>query len=199
MYDETGQCAIIDPGCCKKSEEVELQDFITQNNLKPVLLLNTHCHIDHILGNAFVAKTYELGLAIHVEDLNVLLSGARIAEQYGFPYNVSPQPALYLKEGDQVKFGNTILDVVFTPGHSPGSICFINHNDKLVIGGDVLFNGSIGRTDLPGGSFETLSNSIQTKLYTLQDDYLVYSGHGIETRIGHEKIHNPFVKARLSF
>jgi hydroxyacylglutathione hydrolase len=199
LYDETKECAIIDPGCCKQSEELELQAFISQKNLKPVLLLNTHCHIDHILGNAFVSKTYELGLAIHAADLDVLHAGIRVAEQYGFPYTPSPEPTHFLKEGDQVKFGNTVLDIVFTPGHSPGSICFISHSDKLVIGGDVLFNGSIGRTDLPGGSFETLERSIQTKLYNLADDYLVYSGHGVETLIGHEKAHNPFVKASLTF
>lgn len=199
LYDETLECAIIDPGCCNREEENTLKNFITSKNLNPVLLLNTHCHIDHILGNAFVADTYNLNLHIHKEDLQVLIAGTVVADRYGIPYNPSPNAEVFLEEGQTISFGNTSLDIVFTPGHSPGSICFINHKNKNVIGGDVLFQGSIGRTDLPGGDFETLANSIRTKLYTLPDDYIVYPGHGDETTIGIEKISNPFVKASLSF
>lgn len=199
LYDDTLECAIIDPGCCNKEEETTLKNFITTNNLKPVLLLNTHCHIDHILGNAFVADTFKLDLHIHKKDLEVLIAGTVVADRYGIPYHPSPSPSVFLEEGETIKFGNTELAIVFTPGHSPGSICFINHKNKSVIGGDVLFQGSIGRTDLPGGDFETLANSIRTKLYTLPDDYLVFPGHGDETPIGVEKISNPFVKASLSF
>jgi len=194
LYDDTSECVIIDPGCCNTEEETELKHFIDSNHLTPVLLLNTHCHIDHILGNAFVSETYKLPLQINKEDLYVLNAGALVAEQYRIPYIASPQPGNFLVEGDIVTFGNTSLDIVFTPGHSPGSISFISHSDKFVISGDVLFQSSIGRTDLPGGSFETLENSIRTKLYTLPDYYTVYSGHGNETSIGVEKRSNPFVK-----
>lgn len=199
LYDDTKQCAIIDPGCSNREEEKQLSTFIEKNELKPVLLLNTHCHIDHILGNYFVADTYKLDLHIHKEDLPVLNAGTLIAERYGFPYNPSPQPAHFLEEGKPVHFGNTRLEVIFTPGHSAGSVCFINPFEKSIIAGDVLFNGSIGRTDLPGGDFDTLKNSIQTKLYKLPDDYIVYPGHGDPTSIGKEKNTNPFVKAGLPF
>ncbi len=199
LYDETLECAIIDPGCCNREEETNLKNFITSQNLKPVFLLNTHCHIDHILGNAFVADTYKLQLHIHNKDLPVLIAGSLIADQYGIPYHASPSPSVFLEEGQTISFGNSKLDIVFTPGHSPGSICFINHKEKIVIGGDVLFQGSIGRTDLPGGDFETLVNAIQTKLYTLPDDFTVYPGHGDKTTIGVEKISNPFVKEGLSY
>ncbi len=195
LYDSTNECVIIDPGCSNREEEKELVKFIEDKNLKPVLLLNTHCHIDHILGNAFVSITYGLSLHIHKNDLHVLNAGPRIAESYGFPYTPSPQPGHFLEEGQKINFGETVLDIVFTPGHSPGSVCFINHSEKVVIGGDVLFQGSIGRTDLPGGDFQTLADSIKARLYTLPDDYTVYPGHGGETTIGVEKITNPFVRA----
>lgn len=199
LYDDSMECAIIDPGCSNRDEEKQLSAFIQNNNLKPVLLLNTHCHIDHILGNYFVADTYKLDLHIHKEDLPVLNAGTLIAERYGFPYTASPQPAHFLEEGQPVIFGNTRLEVIFTPGHSAGSVCFIHPFEKSIIAGDVLFNGSIGRTDLPGGDFETLKKSIQTKLYALPEDYIVYPGHGDPTSIGKEKHTNPFVKAGLSF
>jgi hydroxyacylglutathione hydrolase len=195
LYDNTLECAIIDPGCCNKEEENHLFSVIKTLNLNPKLLLNTHCHIDHILGNAFVSKTYGLNLQIHKLDLPVLVAGVDVAERYGIPYINSPLPNSFIEEGQSIEFGKTVLDVIFTPGHSPGSICFINHNTKSVIGGDVLFSGSIGRTDLPGGNFETLVESIQKKLYSLNNDYTIYPGHGDETNIGREKIHNPFVKA----
>jgi glyoxylase-like metal-dependent hydrolase (beta-lactamase superfamily II) len=197
LYDETLQCVIVDPGCSNGNEERALHAFITEQKLKPVALLNTHCHIDHILGNAFVAQTWDLKLHIHQKDLEVLQAGVLVASRYGFPYTPSPMPAVYLEEGETFSFGNTVLDIIFTPGHSPGSICFINHAQKILLGGDVLFQGSIGRTDLPGGDHNTLLNSIQSKLYTLDDAYIVYAGHGDETTIGEEKKYNPFVRAVL--
>ncbi len=194
LIDDNLECAIVDPGCCNKEEETILSNYITTNNLKPKILLNTHAHIDHILGNAFVVDLYKIELAMHNDDLYVLNAGPRIAEQYNIPYNPSPEPSVFLKEGDILSIGSTALEIVFTPGHSPGSICFINHAQKWIIGGDVLFEGSIGRTDLPGGNFDVLANSIRSKLYTLPDDYTVHPGHGNETKIGFEKINNPFVK-----
>jgi hydroxyacylglutathione hydrolase len=147
------------------------------------------------LGNTFISKKYNLQLEIHKEDLEVLHSLPQVSHLYGLNAETSIEPSVFLNEGDQIKFGTTILDIVFTPGHSPGSICFICHADKFVIGGDVLFHGSIGRTDLPGGDHETLLTSIREKLFTLDDDYAVYSGHGQETNIGFEKKHNPFLAA----
>lgn len=197
LFDESKECAIIDAGCCNASEEKILTQFIEDQALNPVLLLNTHAHIDHILGNAFVAKRYNLKLHLHKEDLETLKSGEFVAKKYGFPYNASPLPDYFLEPGKNISFGHTTLEIRFTPGHSPGSVCFIHHNDKVVLGGDVLFRGSIGRTDLPGGDLQTLLQSIQTQLYVLDEGYTVYSGHGEDTNIGFEKKYNPFVRGEL--
>lgn len=193
LYDETKECVVIDPGCSNKSEQEDIVGFITQEELKPVRLLNTHCHIDHVFGNSFIAKKYNLGLEIHKEDLQTLHSLPQVSHLYGLNAEESVEPSSFLNEGDQIKFGNSVLDIVFTPGHSPGSICFISKEDKIVIGGDVLFHGSIGRTDLPGGDHETLLSSIREKLFVLDGDYVVLSGHGDETTIGFEKANNPFL------
>lgn len=193
LYDETKECVIIDPGCSNKSEQEEIAQFIKDEELKPVKLLNTHCHIDHVFGNSFIAKKYNLGLEIHKEDLQVLHSLPQVSHLYGLNAEESVEPSVFLNEGDKIIFGNSSLDILFTPGHSPGSICFVAHADKFIIGGDVLFYGSIGRTDLPGGDHETLLTSIREKLFVLDDDYAVFSGHGQETTIGFEKKNNPFL------
>lgn len=194
LFDETKECVIIDPGCYDHTEQRVLVDFIEQNHLNPVKLLNTHCHIDHILGNNFVAKKFNIKLAMNENDLE----GLHRTVDYGkavFGLNVgqSPEPEEFLNEGDQVKFGNSVLDIVFTPGHSPGSITFYNKEQKFAIAGDVLFYGSIGRTDLPGGNHQTLITSIKTKLFPLGDDYKIFPGHGPATSIGFEKMNNPFL------
>ncbi len=194
LSDETGECVIIDPGCHNEEEEEELKSYIEQNKLKPVKLLNTHCHIDHVFGNPFVSETWNLQLEIHPLDLVVLESYPRVCEMYGFPMKKQqPEAVCSLKEGIPVTFGSTTLEVFLTPGHSPGSVCFYNAKEKFVIGGDVLFQGSIGRSDLPGGDYETLLKSIRQKLFVLPDDVTVYSGHGGATKIGVEKKTNPFV------
>lgn len=193
LFDETKECVIIDPGCNNDSEKKKLVDFIEEKNLKPVKLLNTHCHIDHVFGNSFAAKKYKIGLETHKEDLVVLQSLLQVSHLYGLNAEESVDPAKFLNEGDIVTFGKSFLEILFTPGHSPGSICFISRENKLIISGDVLFYGSIGRTDLPGGHHETLLNSIRTKLFVLDDDLLVFPGHGEQTSIGFEKKHNPFL------
>lgn len=193
LFDETLACAIIDPGCSNATERKTLQDFISTNKLKPVKLLNTHAHIDHILGNKFVADTYQLDLEMNEKDMQTLASGTVSAAIFAIEYDESPQPKVFLNEGDLVTFGNTDLEIVFTPGHSMGSICFYNRAHKFIIGGDVLFYQSIGRTDLPGGNHEQLLTSIRTKLFTLPDDFIVYPGHGPTTTIGFEKLNNPFL------
>ncbi len=193
LFDETKECIIIDPGCSNSHEQEEMVQFISNNKLKPVRLLNTHCHVDHVLGNTFISKKYNLGLEIHKDDLETLHSLPMVSKMYGLNAEESVEPSSFLKEGDQIKFGTSILDIVFTPGHSPGSICFISGSDKFVIGGDVLFYGSIGRTDLPGGNHEQLLTSIREKLFVLPDDFIVHSGHGPKTNIGFEKKNNPFL------
>jgi hydroxyacylglutathione hydrolase len=193
LYDETRECVIIDPGCYDEHEKRELAGFIEKKELKPVRLLNTHCHIDHILGNAFVSQKYGLKPEIHRDDLFLLQGLLFTAQMYQVNAEESPEPGGYLNEGDQVKFGNSTLDILFTPGHSPGSITFYNKDEKFAIVGDVLFNLSIGRTDLPGGDYDVLIHSITAKLLPLGDDVKVYAGHMDATTIGFERKHNPFL------
>ncbi len=193
LFDESKDCVIIDPGCYDDAERTILSEFIAQNGLKPVKLLNTHCHLDHIFGNGYVAKKYNLKLEFNKNDMRVFDAFQLTCDLYGMSCDPSPQPSVFLEEGDVIEFGNSKLEILFTPGHSPGSITFYNREEKFMIAGDVLFNGSIGRTDLPGGDHETLINNIKTKLFPLGDDFKVYSGHGPVTTIGFEKKHNPFL------
>ena len=195
LWDNTGDCIIIDPGCYEKNEELELVDFINKNNLNPVKLINTHCHIDHILGNKFVSEKWDLELYMNKIDLPLLEGSGDIARMYGFEnYKGSPYPKHYLEEGDILEFGESKLEILFTPGHAPGHICLFNKEESFIVSGDVLFNGSIGRTDLPLGDFDTLIESIKTKLMTLQDETIVYCGHGPSTSIGRERLSNPFLQ-----
>lgn len=193
LFDETKECIIIDPGCYDTSEQLKLVSFIEDNKLKPVKLINTHCHLDHVFGNGFVAQTYQLKLEINKQEQPVLDSYLMSAKLYGLNASPSPQPSVYLSEGDIISFGNSTLSILFTPGHSPGSITFYNQNQKFMIAGDVLFYGSIGRSDLPGGDSETLISSIKNKLFPLGDNYTVYSGHGPSTTISFERMNNPFI------
>lgn len=195
LFDQTKECIIIDPGCYGLEEQETLENFIVENNLKPVLLINTHCHIDHVLGNRFVATKWNLNLAIHELDLPTLNSVKDYCTLYGFHnYEDSPQPSHFLNEGDSVSFGESELDILFTPGHAPGHIVLHSSKQHFIIGGDVLFQMSIGRTDLPGGDFDTLFLSIKEKLFTLDEKTKVYCGHGPSTSIGFEKKNNPFLK-----
>ena len=193
LFDETKECLIIDPGCYSNEEEQELVNYISENELIPVKLLNTHCHIDHVLGNSFVAAKYNIGLEIHENDLSTLHATPEYGHTFGFNIDKSPEPTTLLKDGDFVEFGNSKIEVLYVPGHSAGHIVFVAQKEKFIINGDVLFQGSIGRTDLPGGDYNTLINSIKTKLLTLDDDFTVYSGHGPSTSIGFERSHNPFL------
>ena len=194
VIDETKSCAIVDPGCSTPNEEQALSRYIRQHDLLPVRLLNTHCHIDHIFGNRFVAETYGLGLEIHRGELPVLMATPVTAQLYGIPFPDQPlEPAHFLEDGDVVTVGNTALKVLLTPGHSPASISFFCEEDRFLLAGDVLFHGSIGRTDLPGGDYQTLISSIVERLLPLGDEVTVYSGHGPETTLGYERVHNPFL------
>ncbi len=192
LSDETNQAVIIDPGCYERHEQQYLIEYLEKNQLKPVKLLNTHCHIDHVLGNYFVSKQFNLDLEMHKDDLPTLHAIPNYAHVYGFEaYQISPEPVNYLKEGDQIQFGNSVLDVIFTPGHAPGHVVFYSAENKFVINGDVLFQGSFGRVDLPGGDFATLKKTILEKMFALPENTVVYTGHGPETTIGTEKKSNP--------
>lgn len=193
LSDETKECVIIDAANYDQRENQKLADFIENKGLKPVLHINTHCHVDHVLGGAFVEEKYGIGVSIHPDSNGFILKAKEQAMMYGFNLNKIANISNYINEGDKIKFGNSELDIIYTPGHAAGSICIISHPDEFVITGDVLFQESIGRTDLPTGDFDLLKNNILTKLFTLPDVYTVYPGHGPETSIGHEKGNNPFL------
>jgi glyoxylase-like metal-dependent hydrolase (beta-lactamase superfamily II) len=194
LYNENNHCCIIDPGCYFQKERDGLKTFITETGLEPVLLLNTHCHLDHVFGNKFVHDTWGLSLHLHKKEKPVLDFAPQSGAMWQLPFDNYEGPLVYLEERKKIRLGEEELEVLFTPGHSPGHVCFYYEKGGFVIGGDVLFNGSIGRTDLPGGDFDTLINSIQTQLFTLPDDTKVYPGHGPVTTIGFEKMNNPFLK-----
>lgn len=194
VYDDTKECLVLDPGCLFPDEKAELQEAINHLGLRPVRLINTHCHIDHILGNRFIADAYGLVLEAHQGEQVVLESGVQVASMYQIPYP-EPSPAIgkFINAGDVIQFGETSLKAIFTPGHSPASLSFYCEKDRFLIAGDVLFKNSIGRYDLPGGNFNTLMKSIREKLMILPDEVKVYSGHGPATTIGEERRNNPFL------
>lgn len=193
IFNEKGACAIIDPGCYFSSEYKELTDFIQSGNLSPKCLLNTHCHLDHVFGNREVAKRYGLKLQLHKNEEKLLKVAPSYGDQWGLPFKNYEGELVFLEEGDEIKLNEDVLKVILLPGHSPGSTGFYNEAGKFLIGGDVLFRESIGRTDLPMGDHATLLSSIKEKLFLLPDDVTVYPGHGPETTIGYEKLNNPFL------
>jgi hydroxyacylglutathione hydrolase len=197
LFDETKECIIVDPGCYDNQEQTMLTQFITNNGLKVVKIVNTHAHIDHVLGNAFVSNTYNLPVYLHPIDVTTLKAVKTYAGSYGFHQYTEVENILTFTEKETLNFGNTSLEILFVPGHCPGHVAFYHANKKIIISGDVLFYQSIGRTDLPGGDFDTLIKSIHEKLFVLPDDVTVYCGHGPETSIGFEKINNPFCAVSL--
>ncbi len=196
LYDEAGEGALIDPGCYEESERKELLNFVEENNIKIKQLLNTHCHIDHVLGNAWAKRTFEVPLLIHKSDLPVLKSVEVYAPNYGFKMYEGTEPDGFLKEEENIKIGSEILKILFVPGHSPGHVVFYDEVSNQLISGDTLFKGSIGRTDLPGGNHHLLLSKIKSELFSLPEKTIAYPGHGPKTTIGYEKIHNPFVGQR---
>lgn len=194
VWDDSGECVIFDPGCYTSEERERLRQFMEEKNLRPVRLINTHCHLDHVFGNPFVVKTWGIGLEIHEGELPVLARFEQVCQMYGVPFSeAQPMPVNFIEGGETLTFGHTKLKVLFTPGHSPASISFYCEEAGFVVAGDVLFFESIGRTDLPGGHFDTLIRSIRTQLFTLPDETIVLPGHGPATTVRHEKEYNPFL------
>lgn len=193
LYNEFNDCIIIDPGCYYDTEQEEMVNFINDNNLKPVLLVNTHCHLDHVFGNKFIAEKYHLKLHIHSKEKQTLAMAPASGLVFQIPFENYTGPIVELDELEYLPFENDKLKILFTPGHSIASLSFYNEAAKFVISGDALFKRSIGRTDLPGGDFDTLINSIRTQLLTLPAETKVYSGHGPVTTIGEELKENPFL------
>lgn len=193
LFNEKNECIIIDPGCYYDNEKEALTVAIDKNNLQPQMLLNTHCHLDHVFGNKFISEKYNLTLHLHKAEEQMLKMAPASGLMFNLPFDNYAGEFIFLNEGDIITLGTDQLEVIHTPGHSPGSICFYCKEQKFIIGGDVLFYKSIGRTDLPSGNHEDLMQSIKKKLLVLPDDVKVYSGHGIETSIGYEKKSNPFL------
>lgn len=193
LSDSTGQCIIIDAGCQEKTEKEELIGYISSGGLKPVSLVNTHCHIDHILGVAFLAGHYGIPFYIHADEKALLTHSRNQAELFGLSLEDPPEPAGFLEEGGKLEIGEYRMDIIHIPGHSPGGILFHSPEQKILIAGDVLFSQSIGRTDLPGGDYDGLVTGIREKLMVLDPETVVYPGHGTHTTIGEEKSMNPFL------
>lgn len=192
VYDETNEAIIIDPGCYESHEHDALDQFIKSNQLNVALLLNTHCHIDHVLGNDYVKRKYNVPFLANKLEESLLRAVKSYAPNYGFNKYKEVMPDKFIDEKDEVTWGKSQFDILHLPGHSPGHLGFYNAEQKILISGDVLFEGSIGRTDLPGGDMDTLIESIHQKLFVLPDDVTVYCGHGDTTSIGVEKVSNPF-------
>lgn len=194
VSNENKECIIFDPGMYSSQEEQILDSYIKSAGLKPIFLINTHCHIDHIFGNTYCAETYNLELQCHSLEKQILAMGKTSAALYGLHYRESIEPTIFLKENETIRLGEDTLKMFLTPGHSPGSLSFYSQKDGFVIAGDVLFRNSIGRSDLPLGNHEILIHSIKEHLLSLPDETVVFSGHGPETTIGYERIHNPFLQ-----
>lgn len=192
ISDDSGECLIVDPGCQEPEEQDLLLDYIKENQLKPVKMVNTHCHIDHILGTAFLHDQFKLPFLIHPHERPLLTASIAQGELFGLEVQIPPEPTDFLNEGDSVRFGDSIFEVIHIPGHSPGGIVLLNKDQQCMFTGDVLFQGSIGRTDLPGGDYDNLVNSIRQKLLILDPGIRVYPGHGPDTSIGIENQSNPF-------
>jgi len=186
--DQVEQGVIIDPGDWGE----RIIERVKEHGLVIDSILATHCHFDHIGAVASIKREIDAEFVIHKEDLYFVKDCENAARKWGFSIEQPPDPDRYIVEGDVVKVGNQTLRVVYTPGHSPGGISYLN--DGMVFAGDCLFQRSIGRTDFRGGSFEILDRTIKTKLYSLTDDTIVYTGHGPDTTVGEEKRHNPFVR-----
>lgn len=191
VYNDEKDCVIVDPGCATREEEEALSNFIASNELKVHAVLNTHCHLDHIFGNYYCVAKYNVDLITHREELFTLSLAERSAEMYGIPnFKSSPEPTRFVEDNEEIAFGKLKFQVIFGPGHSVGHVAFYNAEHHLLIGGDILFQGSFGRTDLPGGSMDVLKATIFERMFTLPDETRVVPGHGSLTTIGAEKQSN---------
>lgn len=193
VWNDQKECLIIDPGCYSPEEKAVLKEFIHTRQLQPVRLINTHCHIDHVLGNPFVSSTWNLKPEAHRADKALMDAVEQYGQMWGIRSDSQPEPDYHLQDVKEIQLGTDRLQLLFTPGHAPGEICLYSAEDGFLIAGDVLFRESIGRTDLPGGDYQTLINTIREQLFVLPDDTQVHPGHGPSTTIGHEKKFNPFL------
>jgi hydroxyacylglutathione hydrolase len=193
ISDETGECIFVDPGFFYSDEHDEIKTYIAENQLRPLQITNTHCHFDHIMGVEFIRKSYNIPFSAHTNDSFWIEKATDQGHMFGFEVKPVRPIDSFLNENEQLKFGNSVFEIIHIPGHSPGHVVFYNMENGILIAGDVLFYGSIGRTDLPGGNYEALISNIKNKLFKLPDETKVYCGHGPETTLGFEKSTNPFL------
>lgn len=194
VYDETKEAVLIDAGCFNEREQLQLKNFIVENNLILKRLINTHLHLDHQFGNKYVTETFGLKPEAGKDDEFLIENFTFQAQKFGLAVHGSPQElGAYIEDNQELKFGNSILKALHVPGHSPGSMAFYAEKEGVLFAGDVLFNGSIGRTDLERGDYATLIRSIQNRLLPLPDSITVYCGHGPTTTIGNERVNNPYL------
>lgn len=197
-WDESGECVIIDAGNSCNREDEALSKLIADKSLRPVMLVNTHGHFDHSLGVAYVKRTYGVPFALHSDDRFLIESAQINASVFGVRVDTLPLPDVDLKSKTEISFGNTTLQLIHTPGHTPGHVCLYSPDDKIIFTGDTLFRESIGRTDLPGGDYSWIMRSIIDKILPLGDEVRVLPGHGDDSTIGHESIYNPFITEVLN-
>lgn len=195
LWDEAGNGLVFDPGCYEFEERKEIKDFITAKGIQMKYILNTHAHIDHVLGVSFFQTEYKIPFCLHLKDKPLLDDAGNRAQVYGFPHYQAATVDQWISETDRIQIGEFDISILFVPGHAPGHVAFYLANEGWLIGGDVLFKRSVGRTDFPLCNHADLVKSIQTQLYTLPESTIVYPGHGSKTTIGEEKQHNPYVKA----
>ena len=193
IYNEAKEAIIVDPGCYLKNEEAQLSNFIAENNLTPTLLLNTHCHLDHVFGNNFVSEKYGLTALFHAKEQAVIDRLPEGGARWGVPTEAYRGKVQYIQQDELIPFGKIHFKVLETPGHSPGSVCFYQAEEDFLIGGDLIFKDGVGRTDLPGSNPLDLIKSIQTQIFPLPETMTIYSGHGPATTWGREKKANPYI------
>lgn len=193
LFDETGECIFVDPGFHFDLERDEIRSFIGDHHLTPVMIANTHAHFDHIMGVEFIRNEFNIPFKIHRDDRFWIDNATEQAGMFGFEMGPVQSPDFFFSENESVKFGNTELRIIHIPGHSPGHVVFYSEKEKILIAGDVLFYGSIGRTDLPGGNYQVLISGIKDKLFRLPEETKVFCGHGPETKLSIEKSSNPFL------
>ncbi|MEN8118351.1 MAG: MBL fold metallo-hydrolase [Bacteroidota bacterium] len=193
LSDETGECIFVDPGFYYEEEFEEIRSYISENKLNPVKIVNTHCHFDHIMGVEFIRDEYKIPLCAHAADAFWVEKAIDQGRMFGFEMQPVAPIDQFINENETLRFGNSEMEIISVPGHSPGHLVFYSKENEMLIAGDVMFYGSIGRTDLPGGNHNDLISNIKNKLFTLPDNTKVFCGHGPETTLGFEKKSNPFL------
>ncbi len=194
LWDDTKECAIVDPGCISDSERNRLVKFIEENELQPKMIINTHGHFDHIMGNVFVGNQWNIPTYLNKEDLPLFSRTSAYCEMFGYKIDQPSDEVVDLSDGDMINIGNICLKVIHTPGHTLGGVVLYNAEENYVLTGDSIFEGSIGRTDLPGGDYDTLMDSIENKIISLPSETIIYPGHGPSTTVGKEVGTNPFLE-----